>query len=290
MILDPLVLSSIKGLSLMARQSLDGFKLGLNLNHKKGAGLEFSNYRSYQAGDDLRNLDWKMFARSDRYFIRESEVETHISMRFLLDASASMNHEDSGIKKFRYAQILTACMAYLARLQGDAFGLSFFSQGEIIHMPQQTGMQGFDRFCYFLENNSAQGFFPVINEKKDLIPGSFKKTLYIFISDFYQKNQEQYKFLDTLRGRGHEIWAIHLLGKNELEFHYPGFTELEDLETGARISIGNGRNAKEYTQRIQAYLANLKNDLLKKNIAYSLFLLSSPLNEALKLFLKKTIK
>ncbi|RYZ81461.1 MAG: DUF58 domain-containing protein, partial [Moraxellaceae bacterium] len=114
---------AIKDLTLSAKTTIDGFMNGINKSTIKGPGLEFSQYRSYQPGDDLRTLDWKMFARSDRYYIRESEVETSISVRFVIDASASMNHSDGDFTKMDYVRYLTACLAYLANLQGDATGL-----------------------------------------------------------------------------------------------------------------------------------------------------------------------
>src|SRR6188768_1889297 len=99
---DPKILMAIKDLPLAAKTTVDGFLTGLHTSNVKGVGMEFSQYRSYQAGDDLRRLDWKMFARSDRYYIRESEIETSISVKLLIDASGSMNHEDGGFKKMQY--------------------------------------------------------------------------------------------------------------------------------------------------------------------------------------------
>jgi uncharacterized protein (DUF58 family) len=134
-VLDPKVLMTIKDLPLLAKTVIDGFMNGFNKSTVKGPGLEFSQYRSYQPGDDLRWLDWRMFARSDRYYIRESEVETSISVRFLVDASASMNHDDNGIKKIDYAKFLAASLAYLANLQGDSVALNIFKDGELFSMP-----------------------------------------------------------------------------------------------------------------------------------------------------------
>src|SRR6202000_425609 len=102
------ILMSIKDLSLAARRTIDGFMAGINKSKVKGPGLEFSQYRSYQPGDDLRWLDWKRYARSDRYYIRESEIETSLSVRFLIDASASMNHNDGNVTKIEYARYLAA--------------------------------------------------------------------------------------------------------------------------------------------------------------------------------------
>src|SRR3954453_1139879 len=122
-LVDPKIIMSIKNLPLAAKTTVDGFMASIHSSNVKGVGMEFSQYRSYQAGDDLRRLDWKMFARSDRYYIRESEIETSISVKLLIDASASMNHEDSGFTKIEYARYLAASLAYLAGLQGDAIGL-----------------------------------------------------------------------------------------------------------------------------------------------------------------------
>src|SRR3954470_17777270 len=116
-LVDAKIIMSIKSLSLAAKTTVDGFMAGIHSSNVKGIGMEFSQYRSYQAGDDLRRLDWKMFARSDRYYVRESEIETSISVKLLIDASASMNHEDSGYTKIEYARYLAASLAYLARLQ-----------------------------------------------------------------------------------------------------------------------------------------------------------------------------
>src|SRR6202012_1881920 len=131
MIPDHHILMAIKDLSLAARQTIDGFMNGINKSRVKGPGLEFSQYRSYQPGDDLRWLDWKRYARSDRYYIRESEVETSISVRLLIDASLSMNHREGpvgvgGFTKLDYAKHLAAALAWLANRQGDALGLYVF--------------------------------------------------------------------------------------------------------------------------------------------------------------------
>src|SRR5579863_4478676 len=122
-LLDPKIVMAIKDLSLVAKRTIDGFMTGNNKSNVKGAGLEFSQYRSYQPGDDLRWLDWKRYARTDRYYIRESEVETSISVRFLIDASLSMDHLDGKFSKIDYARYLAAALGWLAHRQGDAVGL-----------------------------------------------------------------------------------------------------------------------------------------------------------------------
>src|SRR5437868_8592845 len=144
--LDPKVLMTIKDLSLVAKTVVDGFMIGLNKSTVKGPGLEFSQYRSYQPGDDLRWLDWKRYARSDRYYIRESEIETSISIRLLVDASNSMAHRDGAYTKLDYARLLAASLGWLAHTQGDSFGLYTFQEGDVFTLPSRKDSQHLARF------------------------------------------------------------------------------------------------------------------------------------------------
>jgi uncharacterized protein (DUF58 family) len=221
-LLDPKILMAIKDLSLAAKTTIDGFMSGINKSTIKGSGLEFSQYRSYQPGDDLRSLDWKMFARSDRYYIRESEVETNISIRILVDASASMNHSDGDFKKIDYARYLAASLAYLGNLQGDAIGLYVFKDGGIFSMLPKQDYQHLARMFYQLEQIKPEGIFTKPIHYKELYAGSQKRELLIFISDLYQKNNEIFELLDTLNTLKHEVIVFHLMAKNELELNFKG--------------------------------------------------------------------
>src|SRR6478752_5893968 len=140
-LLHPKTLMAIKDLSLAAKKTVDGFMSGINKSNVKGAGLEFSQYRSYQPGADLRWLDWKMYARSDRYYIRESEIETSISIRFLIDASASMDHADNGFTKMEYARYMAASLGCLANLQNDSVGLYVFKNDSLFLLPAKKDHQ-----------------------------------------------------------------------------------------------------------------------------------------------------
>src|SRR5215213_9203452 len=122
-LLKPELINTMDGLELIARIIVEGFMSGSNKSQAIGIGQEFSQYRNYEPGDDLRQLDWKMYARSERYYIKQADVETNITVRFMIDASRSMAYEEGGISKMLYAKVMTAALAYLARKQSDAFGL-----------------------------------------------------------------------------------------------------------------------------------------------------------------------
>ncbi|MCJ8209477.1 DUF58 domain-containing protein [Mucilaginibacter sp. RS28] len=282
--LDPKVLMTIKNLPLLAKTVIDGFMNGFNKSTVKGPGLEFSQYRSYQPGDDLRWLDWRMYARSDRYYIRESEVETSISVRFLIDASASMNHQDGAVRKIDYARFLAASLAYLVNLQGDSAGLYVFKEGGLFSLASKPDPQHLQRIYYQLDQIQPSGTFTQPVHYKELF-GNSRKELLVFITDLYQENNEIYQLLDSLAALKHEVLVFHLMGHNELEFDFKGYTALEDLETGQTIEIDPQQAQKTYKETLNEYLAGVRMQLLGKRIAYRLIDTSQPLDGALRDFL-----
>jgi uncharacterized protein (DUF58 family) len=276
---------TIKDLPLLAKTVIDGFMNGFNKSTVKGPGLEFSQYRSYQPGDDLRWLDWRMFARSDRYYIRESEIETSISIRFLVDASASMNHDDNGIKKIDYAKALTASLAYLANLQGDSVALNVFKDGSLFSIPSKPDPQHLQRLFYHLGQVDPAGSFTKPIHYKELFAGTGRKELLVFITDMYQADGELNALLSSLSALKHEIIVFHLMGQNELDFDFKGFSTLEDLETGETIQVNTQRAKDAYTEKLQEHLAAIRSNLLGKRIAYRMVSTAQPLDEALRDFL-----
>ena len=283
--LDPKVLMTIKDLPLLAKTVIDGFMNGFNKSKVKGPGLEFSQYRSYQPGDDLRWLDWKMYARSDRYYIRESEVETTISVRFLIDASASMNHDDNGIKKIDYARFLTASLAYLANLQGDSVGLYTLANGGLYAMASRPDPQHLQRLFYQLDKIEPAGRFTQPIHYKELFAGTGRKELLVFITDMYQENGEITKLLDSLAALKHEIIVFHLMGQNELDLDFKGYGALEDLETGETIAINPQQSKELYQEKLEQHLTGIRMQLLGKRIFYRMNSTAQPSDEALRDFL-----
>src|ERR1700710_520327 len=253
-LLDPKVLMAIKDLPLAAKATIDGFMAGINNSNVKGTGLEFSQYRSYQPGDDLRWLDWKMYARSDRYYIRESEIDTSISVKFLIDASASMNHTDGEISKIEYARYLAASLGYLASMQSDSIGLNVFRAGDLFMLKSGNSPQHITRFFHQLEIIQPAGTFTEQIQYKHLFTGGNKREMLIFITDFYEKDGEITQLLETLSSLRHEIIVFHLMGSNELNLDYKGVTTLEDLETGETINLNSTQVKKVYQEKLQAHL------------------------------------
>ena len=289
-LLHPKTLMAIKDLLLAAKKTVDGFMSGINKSNVKGAGLEFSQYRSYQPGDDLRWLDWKMYARSDRYYIRESEMETSISVGFLIDASRSMLHEDNGISKIDYARYMAAALAYLAHLQGDAIGLYVFQERELFSLASRKDTQHLTRFFYQLENIQPSGQFTEPVHYRHIFTGEQKRELLVFITDMYEQHEEITKLLGSLSSLKHDIIVFHLMGENELTLNFGNYTAVQDLETGEKISINTIETKKIYEQKLQQHLSGVRMRLLEKHIFYRMINMAEPLDKSLRDFLTQRQK
>lgn len=283
---DPNILLSLRNLSLAAKTTIDGFMTGANKSTIKGSGMEFSQYRSYMPGDDLRWMDWKMYARSDRYYIRESESETNISVRLLLDASASMDHRDGAFSKMEYARYLAACLAYLANMQGDAVGLYVTREDGIFSLAARQGFQNLNRLFYQLEQAGPAGKFTQPVYYKDIYAGGRTRELLVFITDMYQQDNEIYRLLDLLGALRHEVIVLHLMARNEMELDYSGYTTLEDLESGNTIQVDATAVKKEYQAKLAGYLDGIKKELTGRKIDYRLLITDEPVDQALRDYLK----
>ena len=244
-ILDPHLLAATRGLSLAARQLASGLLPGLHASRRTGLAREFSQYRAYQPGDDPRHVDWKLFARSDRYFVRESDVETAVTVRVILDATASMRHADitgpgAGRLKFDSARLLAAALAYLAQAQGDQVGLHAVADGKIVSVPPGQQRQPLERIVRTLEHLEPAGRWPADPRAfyAALLSGSRPaddaqtREIVVVLTDGHEHGEEIRAALAPLRARRHELLLFHLVGRDEIDFPFHGPVRFEDLETG----------------------------------------------------------
>jgi uncharacterized protein (DUF58 family) len=288
--INPKVLATIKDLPLLAKTVVEGFLAGHNKSLRRGPGLEFSQYRSYQPGDDLRQLDWKMLARSDRYYIREAEVDTSITVRFVVDGSASMAHEDiNGLSKMDYARFLVASLAYLATTQGDAVGLYILHEEQLINLTPRSDNMHLQRFWHQLNEVEPQGKFPDAPAVGTLFSGTRQKELTVFLTDLYEQEEEITKLLYMLGAQRHELLLFHLMARNELDFSYSGTLTFEDLETGQTLQVSTAAQRQLYLQRLQEWLRQTEHGMRNRRIAYDLFTTDEPLDKALRTFLQKRL-
>jgi len=286
-LLEPKIINSISGLSLIARVIVDGYLSGLNQSRRVGAGLEFSQYRGYEPGDDMRLLDWKMLARSGRYYIKQSEIDTHISVKFIIDASKSMLHTEEGLSKMDYVKVMTASLAHLAQKQGDAVGLYALNDKNLKSIQPTVQKQHFNRFLHQLIAIEGEGKWPQNAVSLNQIHDKSKKELVFFITDMHEYDIELTSLIKGLKTMRNEVVVLQVMGKNELEFDYKGFVIFEDLETGAEVKVDAKEAKRTYLDALTMKMNETKNILLSQNITYQLFKLDEPMAEALQLFLKR---
>lgn len=283
-LLKPELLNTVNGLELVARIIVEGFMSGSNRSQSIGIGYEFSQYRSYEPGDDLRLLDWKMYARSERYYIKQSEVETNITVKFILDASRSMEYKEDGLSKLAYGKIMTAALGYLARKQSDTYGLYTINNRQVRSVDPRFEQQQFMRFLNELVNVKSEGKWA---SEKDLetVQRHVGKEIIVFITDLYDEQNDLMKFLSNLKTKRNEVVVFHIMGRNEATMEQEGVFTFEDLETGERRKVDTAAQKKDYKERVDTWLRQVRVWMLEKHIDYNLVFLDKPVESVLFHFL-----
>ncbi|HEY0652751.1 MAG TPA: DUF58 domain-containing protein [Chryseosolibacter sp.] len=283
-LLKPEIINTMDGLELVARIIVEGYMSGSNKSQSIGAGQEFSQYRNYEPGDDLRQLDWKMYARSERYFIKQAEIETNITVKFMIDASRSMGYAEDGVSKLDFTKVITAALAYLARKQGDTFGLYVVNDEKLSIIQPRFEQQQFMRFLHELICIKAESTW-----RKSGIEQLFDhhgKELLIFLSDLYDDEEDLLKFISRLKTSRNEVIVFHVMGKLELELSHQGSFTFKDLESGQTVRVDTKAQRTEYVQKIDTWIARTKSLLLEKNISYYTLSMAENPDKVLRDFLK----
>lgn len=277
--IDPTTLARVKDLPLVAKTLAQGFLHGLHSSTQKGTGVEFSQYRSYEPGDAMSRIDWKLFARSDKYFVREAQRESDINVYLVLDASNSMNQMSQSTatkgawNKLDYARYLLATVAYLAQQQGDAVGLLGLSSSQIDFLPAMAGQHHWQKLMLQLARMHSGGVFPDASTIQSQIAKVRSQGLIFVVSDFYQQQGEVLELLGQLRSHKTDVVAVQLESDDEVYFPFKGQVRFEDLES-AEQRLVNANAAKqaymharqEFNQKLELALKRNKINLLRANI------------------------
>jgi len=283
-LLRPEILNTVSGLELIARVVVEGFMSGSNKSQSVGAGQEFSQYRSYQPGDDLRQLDWRMFGRTERYYIKQADIETNITVKFVIDASNSMSYSESGMTKLQYAKLMAAALAYLAKKQRDTFGLFAVNNQEFTSVLPRFEQQQFMRFLNALVHLKSEGTWGRSGTTKQLFDHHSKEMI-VFITDLYDDEKDLQQFISRLKTPRNEVIVFHLMGRREADFDFTGSFTFEDLETGARTKAETSTQQRAYSDRLRDWLKESRGWMLEKQITYHLIHLDEPLENVLRNFL-----
>jgi len=274
-------LALVRDLELAARTVTQGMLVGRHPSRRIGAGLEFSQFRSYQPGDDLRRVDWKLLARSDRLFVREAESETSVTVRLLLDATGSMAHEEAGIAKFDYARYLAAAIALLADRQGDALGLYLVQDDTVDVIRPRRDARQLSRALHALEQATPSGRWPAWPTLERALAPDGGGGITLLIGDLHQQAAELDEALRHLSAARHELAVFQVLGAMEHRTGYDGPVTLEDLETGRQVDLDAESARVLAPARLSARLEERRRELASLGIALSTCHIDEPFEQPL---------
>ena len=284
--IDPAALMRIRSLELRARVVVEGFQAGLNRSPCHGFSVEFTEYRQYATGDDLRYLDWKLYARSDRYYVKQFEDETNLRCHLLLDMSRSMDYGTAGHTKLEYARTLAATLAWFLAGQHDAVGLTTFDEEIRTAVPARYRPGHLRRILVALEQSPrgrATGLVPPLER---IASQASKRGLVVVISDLLAALDGWERVLGCVRARGHELLVLQVLDPAEREFSFTQPVLFQDAETGQRIFTDPDAARAAYLQRFKAHQTAISANCARFGIEHRLFTTTTPLEAALFEFLQ----
>ncbi len=291
-LLDPAVLARIGNLELVARLVVEGVINGLHRSPHLGTSMDFAEHRPYMPGDDIRRIDWRLYARSDRYYVEEFEADTNTNFVVLLDVSPSMSYgHAAGMSKIGYGCYLAACLAYFSSLQRDRVGLITFDEGITDFVPPaakhlQVVLHSLDR----LANPAPDALHPPrrprperrsLSALRTLSEHFRRRSMIIVISDLYDEPADVRDAIAYLRGKGNDLIVFHLLDPAERDFPFLGATNFVDLETGNRMPVVPEYLRDQYRQLVARHIDSLGRTLGEQRIDYTFFDTSQPLDRAL---------
>jgi len=283
--LDPAVLASISSLDLVAKTVVDGFVAGLHRSPTFGFSQEFAEYRQYTEGDDLRHVDWNVYARSDRIYIKRFKGETNSQLLILLDTSASMTYKSGNISKLDYARYIAASLCYLSSQQRDATGLIVFDDDVKNYVAPSTRQGQLMRLFHAIdtaEGGTRTDFAKPFAHFQQFLR---RRGIVIVLSDFYDDPARIASVIEPLRYHGNEVVLLHLLDPNELAPKFKDPVLLQDIEDESAIEVSPEYARNEYRTRINHHISELGDKAAASGLEYVFMDTSKPLDSALRNYL-----
>ncbi len=277
--LDPAVLGRISNLELLAKTVVDGFLTGLHRSPYLGFSTDFAEHRQYMPGDDVRRIDWKLFARSDRHYIKLFEAETNANFMVLLDVSKSMSYSSHEVSKLDYARYLAACLTFFSHRQRDRVGMVTFDHEIVEYVP--PSMKRLDTILHVLDRAEAGRAGSLHEPAMQMAELLGRKGILVVISDFYEDPDTVLASIGPLKGRGHDVIVFHVLDPAELAFPFEEPSGFEDLETGEQIPVIPNRLKDDYIRLVKDHVEKLKRRFTDNRIDYTMLDTSQPLDLAL---------
>ena len=283
--LDPAVVARLGTLELKARTVVEGFLSGLHRSPFKGFSVEFAEYRQYIPGDDLSTIDWKVYARSDRHYVKKFEEETNLNCHVMLDISGSMGYGSRGITKYQYGQCLAASLAYLMNRQRDATGLAAFDERIVTMLPASARPGHLNAMLVTLDRLELGTHTNVSKPLHQLADSLSKRGMVVLISDLLDDPERVIRGLKHFRFRGTDVIVFHVLDPDELAFPFERATRFEDMETRHEVLAVPAVVRGHYLKAIGDLIERYKRELGAAGIDYQLLTTDQPLELALLAYL-----
>jgi uncharacterized protein (DUF58 family) len=285
-VLDPVLLAALGDLELVAKLTVEGSVSGLHRSPFHGYSAEFSQYRHYRAGDDLKYVDWKLFARTDRFYTKQYRETTNMAAEIALDASGSMAYGGrTGVTKIEYARMLSAALAHLISRQGDAVGLAVYDDALRQFVGSRSGASHLRTLLHALWNVEASGrtsAAPALRRAADLLR---RRGLLLIVSDLYDESGEVEREVRRAVRMGHEVAVFHVLTAEEIELPFDGDVELEDLEGAGSVVTSAAAIRERYLDEMKRFVERWRARCTGQGIDYTLARTDAPLDEVLRRYL-----
>jgi len=285
--LDPEVVSRLKTMEMRARLVVEGFITGLHKSPYHGFSVEFAEHRQYMPGDPIRNIDWKVFAKSDRYYVKEFEEETNLKAYLLLDTSGSMKFTSGKITKLEYASYLTAALSFLMLKQRDAVGLVTFGEKIRQYIPPRSASGHLHSLLTSLEKLDASEKTDVPRALHEMAERIKRRGLVVVMSDLLDDPDRVLAGLKHFRHRNHEVIIFHILDPYERRFSFPGEAIFKDMETGEELSTIPWQIKADYQKSVSAFIQRYSRECRQSLIDYVTVDTSQSYDYALFAFLAK---
>ncbi len=279
--IDPQALTRIASLELIARTVVDGFISGLHRSPHLGFSVNFAEYRSYRPGDDIRKIDWKVYGRTDRLFVKEFEGETNTSIHLVLDCSRSMDYGSHGIKKLEYGQYLAASLGYFAFKQRDAVGFISYDDDVVDYIPARGSVGHLNTILHSIEKVHAGKKTDFVKPLIRVAERLRRRGIVAVISDLHDEPANVLNGLRHLAFRGNDVIVFQILDPSELHFNFPDAAQFIDMETGAEMHVIPDYIRQEYRRLIRNQAAEYEKEFRKDRMDFSLIDTSQPLDSAL---------
>jgi uncharacterized protein (DUF58 family) len=266
--IDAGVLSRLAGIPFLARRPMQGSVSGRHPSPHRGSSIEFAEYRKYVAGDDLRRLDWRVYGRTDRFYVKEFEADTNLRCCFILDASGSMAFGSTGITKIEYARKLAGSLAYLAVQQGDAVGVACVAKGVVRNLPPTRNPAHLKVIFDILEEAKPQGETRLDSVLHELAETIRQRALIVILSDLFMEPELLRGCFNHLHFRRHDVAAFHLLDPQEIKFDFRRPMRFLDMEGGPSVFAEPNDIAERYHKAVENYLTGLRQVVLESEVDY----------------------